>query len=351
MAQYQTLAERYPHLFPNGVDAFINGQGQGQIQGQNPQPQSNPLAGQIGQMGGQLLGRQGAKYIAGAIKGSGAAATGSGAAVSAGATVIPAGATVPAGFTAVGTSATGGTVVAPTAASGGSLGSITMAGAVPVAGAVVGGALLGKGIKDLYTGKDTKGVEGWGGRATLGIASGGLSEVARATGLLGRQPSTRVEEEKWKKLGEQGYTVPQWVKDGVDIKDKNAWFRDDLDKDFIGKDSQGNWVNNKFANSRDKDDLRGNDIRHFAAFQERYGKLSDEQQGAIADESLRRKLVDEGDGSITIKDDEGMDEFVKNWKPASSSNSPPSRSNLMQEEEQKKASKLAQYVANSSTFR
>lgn len=60
----------------------------------------------------------------------------------------------------------------------GSMGS-SLGGLGALAGIGGGIALGAKGAKDLLDGKTTKGPEGWGGRATLGIATGGLSELAR----------------------------------------------------------------------------------------------------------------------------------------------------------------------------
>ena len=94
----------------------------------------------------------------------------------------------PAGLLAGGTPTAGATATqAGTAAPAGGMG---LLGAVPYAGLAGGLALGAKGVKDLINGQSgTDSWEGLGGRATLGIATGGISELARLAGL-GRK-STR----------------------------------------------------------------------------------------------------------------------------------------------------------------
>lgn len=82
-----------------------------------------------------------------------------------------------------GTIAAAGTEAAP-------LSGFSLAGAAPYVGVGLGALAIGKGLKDLLQGNKTKGLEGWGGRIGLGVATGGLSEVARAFGL-GSHKSTR----------------------------------------------------------------------------------------------------------------------------------------------------------------
>jgi hypothetical protein len=200
----------------------------------------------------------------------------------------------------------------------------SLAAAAPYAVPAVGAALIGKGIYDLVQGEKTKGLAGWGGRASLGIASGGISELARAFGLFG-EPQTQVEESRWKDLGDQGFGVPDWVSQGVDINAKGAGARPDLAADFIGlaptageavgmgATPAGSWVNNKFAESRDVADLQAKDIWGYAALPELFGKdyvtTSEANREAIAAKALELGLVSEGKGTIDIKDDPALREY------------------------------------------
>jgi hypothetical protein len=63
----------------------------------------------------------------------------------------------------------------------------------PQAGILLGTLAAGKGVKDLLSKEKPKGWEGLAGRATLGMATGGLSEIARATFL---RPSKTKDREK-----------------------------------------------------------------------------------------------------------------------------------------------------------
>lgn len=109
--------------------------------------------------------------------GAGAAGTGGGSALSGGAL---------AGnglYTPAATNMSVGGSAAPTATSAGMLGSV-----VPIAGAALGTYLAGKSALNTLKGKDDKSIGGLIGRGTLGIATGGISEIARPFLM---RPSTR----------------------------------------------------------------------------------------------------------------------------------------------------------------
>lgn len=88
-------------------------------------------------------------------------------------------------------------------------GGVSSLGAAPLLGVAGGLALGAKGAKDLLQGNKTKGLEGWGGRATLGIATGGLSELARALGVFGHKSTKQENKDRWKGLYNAG-KVPDW---------------------------------------------------------------------------------------------------------------------------------------------
>lgn len=206
------------------------------------------------------------------------------------------------------------------------------------------------GMYDLF-GNDRRGgravIQGTASGAALGSYFGPLGAAVGAgvgtllgggAALMNRPPKTKKEEQRWQRLANQGLDIPDWVQDGVNIKAKDAGYRADLPSDFIGvaptagkssggiADEAGSWVNNPFAKTRDEKYLTGKDIWGYAVWAEKLGNSwmtgTPEQREAIADEALKRGLVDEAKGTINIKNDP---EF---WKFAESTikNIPPSNS-------------------------
>lgn len=142
-----------------------------------PTPGGN-VGSNIGTLLAGTAARAGTKAaVNGLLGGGGAAAAGSGA--SGLASTAAANAAWNAGATAAG----GGTA----AAGGGA----TLAGlpAAPLAAGVIGAGLIGKGAYDLLKGKKAKGTAGNLGRLSVGIATGGISEIARA--LMGGKNETQ----------------------------------------------------------------------------------------------------------------------------------------------------------------
>lgn len=93
----------------------------------------------------------------------------------------------------------------------------------------------------------------------------------KVIGELFGGPRTRVEEKRWNALKNAGFDIPKWVAEGKNIKDTG--FRKDLAPDFVGYDAQGNWVNNKFAKSRQESDMTAQDISQYAVMPETFGEL------------------------------------------------------------------------------
>lgn len=171
-------------------------------------------------------------------------------------------------------------------------------GALPLAGIGIGAGLIGKGLYDTYKGKKGDLLS----RASAGIATGGISELARALGLFGG-PKTEVEDKRYRALQDQG--VSGFDRPFQATKDPHAWYRGDLAKDFIGSATDGQWVNNKFAMSRDVKDLRPEDITGYAAFGEKFGndwlgKYSDADRKRIAQQALDKGAVKEHHGTVDI---------------------------------------------------
>ena len=206
------------------------------------------------------------------------------------------------------------------AAQAGASTAATAASALGQAAAVVGAA---KGGYDLYKGLEGKrgakqgaisgaqtgasigsffGPKG----AAIGAAIGTL--IGGVGGALRPPPKTQVEDKRWRALARRGFDVPQWVKEGIDIKDTG--FRQDLAADFVGFDEKGAWVNNKFAKSRDEKDLLGQDVSQYAVMPETFGSLwtgaTPEARQEVSELALQKAKVREHKGTLDI-----------NWDPSS----------------------------------
>lgn len=118
-------------------------------------------------------------------------------------------------------------------------------------------------------------------------------------------PQTRIEEKRWERLKDYGFTVPAWVSDR---SKKFDVYRKDLAPDFVGYDPQGNWVNNKFAQSRSEADLTATDVSQTAAMPEAFGmayeKASQQTKDAMANIAVQNKLINEQKGTLGINWDE-----------------------------------------------
>lgn len=192
---------------------------------------------------------------------------------------------------------------------GANLQSIPGAAGYAVPAAIAGATYLGgKSALDQLKGKETKGAADWIGRGTLGIATGGLSEIANKTplkGLLGSSDTWKTEGNRLGELEEEGIFVPQNLLDGrpTGPRSRSDLINQDLAKDFIGRDASGNWVNNKFAESRDEADLRAEDIVNYATFAEQdplWFQKSLEERLDVAGQALNAGAVREHHGTIDI---------------------------------------------------
>lgn len=201
---------------------------------------------------------------------------------------------------------------------------------LPIAGAI--------GAYDLFK-NDREGVRGYlqgaGSGAALGAYGGPVGAAIGAGVGLGAvgirdaffsPPKTQEEEKRWGNLQKQGLQIPDWVKNDIDIKAKDAGYRGDLGANFVGNaptagkssgstaDAAGNWVNNKFAKSRNVADLTGKDIWGYADFSEKFGpnwmNTSESNREAIANKALEMGIVSEGKGTINLKNDKGFMDYA-----------------------------------------
>jgi hypothetical protein len=191
--------------------------------------------------------------------------------------------------------------------------------AAPLAAAVIA-AYTGKKTYDSYQGAKGKGFRGG---VKEGIHKAGILNavplLAQAVWLGGGlggmlSSSTKVEDERVKQLDQQG--LPEFKRIFKKTQDPHAWYNKNLATDFIGNASDGTWTNNKFAQSRDVNDLRPQDIVGYSAFGDKFGKdwfgkFSDAQRQGIAQEALASKAVDEGHGTININWNPELDAKIK----------------------------------------
>lgn len=117
-------------------------------------------------------------------------------------------------------------------------------------------------------------------------------------------PAPNIEKQRWDRLKAYGFDVPK--PDWVDTKDAALKAQDKtLAKDFVGYNEQGQWVNNKFANSGKDSDLKAQDIQEFATNFETFGRpyqvLSTEKRQQIMDIALQNNLVKERKGTVDIE--------------------------------------------------
>jgi hypothetical protein len=262
--------------------------------------------------------------------------------------VIAPGIAVPSGYTAVGTAASGGTIIAPSSVAGYGAGASTLApGTTAVGTSTTGGTMVapssvaGSGVKGANVGASKAGsalgttasaiaaakgaydlsrvinkrqgaTAGAMAGATLGAGTAGLLGTAGLIALgplgigaglllgagggagLGKLFSPRqknLEKDRWNRLEKYyGFTglKPEWV----DTKDAALKAQDKtMSKDFVGYNDKGQWVNNKFANSGKDADLKAQDIQQFAILKSSLD-LDQEVADKIFTESCRKALIE-----------------------------------------------------------
>lgn len=160
-------------------------------------------------------------------------------------------------------------------------------GALPLAGIAAGTIMGGKAAYDMLRGKKANPI----GRGILGVATGGLSEVANFLGnRFGDKDRWKTEQNRLQKLQDQGYTditLPELT--GGRSKQELI----DIEKQRGG--------NVKFAESRNEADLTPEEIANFATFYEKAGPsgtLTDRQN--LARQALAAGAVREHHGTIDV---------------------------------------------------
>lgn len=216
------------------------------------------------------------------------------------------------GTTTAATTAGGSGVAAPTVLSGSPVGGggLLSAGALVPGAAVAAGLLAGgKGVKDLLAGKSgTDSWEGLAGRGTLGIATGGLSELARLTGLLGHKSTKDYQKERLEKLRATDPDAAAHLQALRDVANANndTW----QDGQFAGK----KW------NFEDASTLAAEDPTHFISnlgnFEAtkdrdvRWMDLDEAIQKATVAQALAENLYTPDKGSVLVSDADRFNQII-----------------------------------------
>lgn len=257
------------------------------------QQQSNPIMGlaQKGaNYGGKYAGKQAYNYLSSQLFPT-AEFTGAGSLnyglPTAGGEFMGAGGAVPEGYGVLASTGGAGAPATGIMANAGAMGALPLT-------AIAGGIGLGaKGLKDLFSGKETKGWEGWGGRATLGIATGGLSEVARLAGL-GRKSTKDYQKERWGNAT-KGDSNTGWL----DFYNKSKQGTMPQVGEPIRKDAQGNWI--KADGSWDPREYAGV-LGNAETFGNDWFKLNEEQRNNLVSQFKNEGLYKSNKGDILITD-------------------------------------------------
>jgi len=260
------------------------------------QPQGNPIVN----AGLDIAKNYGKKYLADQVLGTGGAE-------------LAADAGANAAFNAAAMEASGApmTLVEPTAEAlapeTGLLGNFSSMGIGPQAGIAAGLAFGAKGLKDLLMNKKTKGWEGWGGRITLGAATGGLSEVARAFGVGSHKSTKQVQDDHTNYLLSQHKDDPKYQ---AYIKAMRGNMTKPTGKAFHGGD-YATWDEYKKAGLDAKDLTGAEGI--LDEFQNEWTNLDQSQREGITQKFIDNNLLFSKEGDIDLGDEKKARELFNEY--------------------------------------
>lgn len=168
-------------------------------------------------------------------------------------------------------------------------------GALPLAAIAAGTFLGGKSAYDMIRGKKDNSIQGKIGRTTLGIATGGLSEIARR--FIKNGDEYKREGNALMGLSKKGTYVPQNLIDDAGARKKGR------SKEELVQQAQRTGGNVKFAESRNEGDLTGADIANYSAFaanDPEWFRKPVEERIAFAQKALDAGAVREHHGTIDV---------------------------------------------------
>lgn len=206
-------------------------------------------------------------------------------------------------------------------------GSSAASGATSTLGtaAQAAGALLAAyNLADMYRNRPSSrtggAVSGLTSGATIGGVVGGPvgagigAVLGAGYGLAMKPKRTDLEQKRLRGLHAGGY---KYITNDMMKDTKDSGFRGDLGEDFVGYDSSGKYVNNRFARSRKESDLTPETILKSsqgvgqAGFAKEFGnawmeRLNEAQRSELVGEALKRNLVSERYGSTFLAPDQEL---------------------------------------------
>lgn len=192
-------------------------------------------------------------------------------------------------------------------------------GAIGAGAGIVAGGLTGfeqlKGLGNVFRGKDMNTLE----ETALALptfgASFAIDPIKNAFGW-GDQDKWKTEGNRLQSLADAGTYIPQHLLDNLPQGGRSfdEMQRDDYAADFIGRDAEGDWVNNKFNQSRDIADSRPEDWLGYAAWAENDPKWHEkpiEERLQTIQQYMDAGALNEHHGSLDVDFDK-----VKGASPA-----------------------------------
>lgn len=173
-----------------------------------------------------------------------------------------------------------------------------------IAAGAATGYLQGKGLYDAIKGKDMSGLS----QAALALPTFGASllynPIKNALGF-GDQDKWKTEGNRLGSLQDKGVYLPDNLLSSMPTggRGKDELVNHNYGADFVGRDDQGNWVNNLFANDRDVKNLRGEDIVNYSTFAEHdpdWFRKPLQDRINYANQLLQQGAVNEHHGTIDV---------------------------------------------------